>query len=225
MVLDFSAAAVHIAGLVANASLQDQSGAPLTGTMTVKLELEQNRMLVIAPGLARILTLDFDLDSSTTVDAGTNTVTVAPVLVADVDLERPRVHRVRGPLESVDLAGGTFVIDLRPFRQQKTGFGSMGITVDSITHFEINGLPSDGAAGLTALGNLSPLTAVIVDGEFDPSTRIFLADEVRAGSSVPGGTLDLVHGHVMSRTGNDLELLGAEIDRSQGSVTFRSEER
>jgi KamA family protein len=63
--------------------------------LTVDLIFDSKRRLVVAPGLPRILTLDFDLDASTEVDAGANTVKVSPVLFVDMDLQRPHVRRVR----------------------------------------------------------------------------------------------------------------------------------
>jgi uncharacterized protein DUF4382 len=221
LTLDFSAAAIHIAGAANPATALTENGAPLTGVLTVKIQLDAQRPLVIAPGLTHLLTFDFDLDASTTVDVGANTVTVSPVLVADIDLERPRVHRVRGPLEQVNVDGGNFFIDLHPFRVKESRFGSLQVFAATDTDFEVNGIPYVGLAGLEAMASLDRFTGVIAEGGYLNDGR-FVATSVVAGSGVPGGTLDVVRGHVTSRTGNDLTVIGADLDRSQGSVTFNT---
>ena len=222
LILDFSTAVVHIAGAAGNATILDDAGNPLVGSLTVKIQLDGNRPLVVSPGLARILTLDFDLDASTTVNTTLNTVAVGPVLTAEIDFERQRDHRVRGPLVEVDLQTRSFVIELRPFRLKESRFGDLRVYIKAVTHFEINGLPRDGLAGIQAMANLPALTAVVAIGMFQPPEGAFVATEVLVGSSAPGGGLDAVKGLVASRSGDVLSVMGAELDRSSGSVTWNA---
>ncbi|HET9574842.1 MAG TPA: hypothetical protein VFP04_00480, partial [Nitrospira sp.] len=64
-------------------------------------------------------------------------------------------------------------------------------------------------------------TATLVFGQWKVDTRQFKADEVLAGSSVPGGTRDVVVGDVIARTGDQLTVRGASLLRSDGTFTFR----
>jgi hypothetical protein len=220
MTLDFSGASVHIAGNDSDAAVLDESGAALQGQVTVGVTFDGNRPLVVAPGLARILTIDFDLDASTAVDAAANTVAVGAVLIADVDLERQRLHRVRGLLTGV--GDNFFRLDLRPFRLKESKFGSILVYVAEETHFEIDGMPSDGAAGFERLKLLAADTAVVVEGAYREADRIFIARSVLAGSSAPGGDLDVVVGHVTARSGNVLTIAGADLDRAGATVTVHT---
>ncbi|MBI4607259.1 MAG: DUF4382 domain-containing protein [Planctomycetes bacterium] len=222
LTLDFSTAAVHIAGAEANAAVIDEDGRPIAGLVTVGVDLEGRLRLVVAPGSTRMLTLDFDLDASTSVDAAANTVTLSPVLLAEIDHHRPRVHRVRGPLESVDVEGSSFTIAVRPFRALVSRFGTVRVSVGDATHYEVNDACYRGRAGLEALAALPRFAAVVAVGRLDARTGIFEASEVLAGSSVPGGTLDVVRGHVASRRGNEVTVLGAQVDRANGVVVFNA---
>src|SRR5262245_41324213 len=82
--LDFAGAAVHIAGAATNATVLDANGQPLAGSLKLKVQLDGKRPLVVLANVSRYLIIDFDLDASTTVDTALNTVTVSPVLVAEV---------------------------------------------------------------------------------------------------------------------------------------------
>jgi hypothetical protein len=87
MTLDFTSADIRVAS-GSNALLvspKDTSGNPIT-TMTLQVKLDGNRPLVVRPGIPAHLTLDFDLEATNSVDLNTATVTVSPLLLADVDL-------------------------------------------------------------------------------------------------------------------------------------------
>ncbi len=220
LTIDFSTASVHLVGADSDATLLDENGEPLDDEVTLAVEFERGNPLVIAPGRPRILTIDFDLDASVTVDIDGNTVTVAPVLVADIDLQRPHIHRVRGALTEVNVDRSLFRLDLRPFRAATHRFGSINVRTDAETHFEIDGVCYEGGEGLAVMADLPALTAVIAKGRFRFDPVHFVAGEVLAGSSVPGGALDVVRGIVAGRSGDDLTILGAHLDRSGGGVTF-----
>ena len=49
----------------------------------------------------------------------------------------------------------------------------------------------------------------------------FVATEVLAGSSVPGGTLDVAGGTVLNRSGDVLTLKGATMIRAGGSIAYK----
>lgn len=69
---------------------------------------------------------------------------------------------------------------------------------------------------------LDPLTAVIAIGDlkFDPLR--FEARQVYAGSSVPGGAMDVVKGNVISRQGDELTVKGATLIRGESGVIFNN---
>jgi hypothetical protein len=220
--LDFTGAEIHIAGAAANATVLNSSGAPLQGTLKMKVELDAKRPLVVSSGLTRFLTIDFDLDASTSVDAGLNTVTVSPVLVAEVELDRHRIQRVRGRLVAVDTGSQSFDLLVRPFRSKESVFGTLPVFTNAETHFEINGVSHEGAGGMAALALLPEGSEVIAVGEFHAGNGSYLALDVLAGSSASGGTMDVVQGHVASRSGNTLTLIGTTVDRPNGTISFNA---
>ncbi|RJP79049.1 MAG: DUF4382 domain-containing protein [Desulfobacteraceae bacterium] len=213
-------------GLVKVNTIVDEDGNPIT-TMTVSVHLEDDNSLLIAPGIPAHLTLDFDLTSSNKVtfaNDGTSVLTVEPILIADIDPENPKTHRMRGPLGRVDVAAGTFELMLRPFYHVIAGndrrFGSLMVTTLESTVYDINGRQYEGSAGLTAMDDLTAYTAVVVIGDLKFNPYRFEATEVTTGTSVPGGSLDAVTGNVISREGNTVVVKGATLIRNDGSVVF-----
>lgn len=231
MVLDYSSADIQVqdptGALVSVTNIQDIDGNPIQ-TLEVSVQLEDQDKLVIAPGIPANLTLDFDLKASNRVDfSGAEPVlTVAPYLVADVELSTPKPHRLRGPLAAVDLVNETFELILRPFHHALTEdnrrFGTVNVHTSNTTVYEINGVSYEGTAGLEELNNQTQFTAVIAIGELERinNHRAFVATQVYAGSSVPNGEDDVATGHVIARNGDTLQLKGATLLRADGSVVF-----
>jgi hypothetical protein len=230
MILDYSNADIWVqnaAGdLVQVNTIEDENGSPLSQT-EVTVQLDDRSRLVIAPGIPAHLQLDFDLAATNTVtfdDQGTPRLTVDPYLIADVNRVDSKIHRLRGLLDEVDSTAGTFQVILRPFYAALSGsqryFGSMTVSTDSATLYEINGQPYQGQDGLGAMQSLDPLTAIVVVGQLTFNPLRFEADEVYAGTSVPWGNQDIVSGTVAARQGNQLTVKGATLMRSGGSVVF-----
>jgi len=232
MRLDFSAADLEVEEATGNAvpipvaNIRDVQGNPIT-TLDVAVTFDNRRALVIAPGIPAHLTLDFNLQASNTADITVNppVVTVKPFLVADVDPQNPKTMRLRGPLESVNQQNQTYQVFLRPkFGPLGTvplsKFGSVIVHTDTNTAFEIDEVSYQGAAGLAALAAKPTGTATVAIGEWKVDTKQFKANEVLAGSSVPGGTRDVVTGVVIARTGDQLTVRGASLIRSDGTFTF-----
>lgn len=202
------------------------------GELEVTVHLADRSKLTILPGIPAVLTLDFDLKASNTVDMTDATepvLTVAPVLLAEVDADAPKPHRVRGPLKSVDTADQSFTVIIRPFIHLISGgdedFGTLLVTTDTDTVFEIDGETYTGADGLTALDAKPALTATTAVGDLviHPGSQprfTFTATAVYAGSSVPGGDLDVVTGNVVAREGDLLTVKGATLIRANGSAIF-----
>ena len=233
MRLDFSTADLQVEDETGNAvsvpvaNIHDAQGNPIT-MLDVAVRFDDRRALVIAPGVPSHLTLDFNLRVSNTVDL-TNplvpVVTVRPFLVADVDPQNPKTMRLRGPLKSVDQQNNTYQVFLRPAFGPLGGvslstFGSVTVHTDTNTVFEIDQATYQGDAGLPALAAKPAGTATVAIGKWDVVAKQFKANEILAGSSVPGGTKDVVTGVVIARSGDQLTVKGATLVRSDGTFTF-----
>jgi hypothetical protein len=228
--LDYSNAVIEVEGTngeavpVPVAQILDNTGKPVT-TMQMQVQLDRN--VPIAPGLARYIMFDFNLAQSNTVtlnNDNTASIAVDPVLIATVDKESPKLHRLRGPLKSVDVAGGTYDLYVRPYfrRMLKNTdtYGEFHVNTSNTTIFEIDGVTYSGSDGLTVLATEPQYTAVVAIGHLRLNPLRFEADEVHAGSSVPGGTMDVVKGSVIARSGDVVTLRGATIIRNDGTAVF-----
>ncbi len=232
LMLDYQNADIWVEDVDGNAveveTILDTEGNPIT-TLEVSVRLEGRNALMIVPGIPAHLTLDFNLNASNRVEfdpLGDPVMTVQPFLLAEVNPEAPKIHRLRGPLKDVDLDEGTFDIIIRPFIHILSGgeehFGTLEVHPDDNTIYEINEELYYGLAGLTALDSMPALTAVIILGDLKFHPARFEARHVYAGSSVPGGLLDVVTGNVISRSGDTLEVKGATLMRAGGSVVFNN---
>jgi len=223
LVLDYSSADVQVEvnGATVQAQVKDSEGNAFT-TREVEVILAGGHPLVIAPGMAQHLTLDFDLQTSHRVDTSTTPpiVTADPLLVADVEMDDPKPHRLRGLLQSVDQSQKLIQLQLRPFHRHDGDFGGFNAYVNYSTSYEIDGVAYSGSSGLTQL-SLQPLASwIVVQGEIDASTHHFVATEVYAGNSVPGSNQDALTGVVTARTGDQLAVKARTIIRTDGSMIF-----
>jgi Domain of unknown function (DUF4382) len=224
MQVDYTNADVEVedaSGHAVQATVVDTGGQP-AGLMAMTVKFDAGRRLVVAPGIPALLDLDFNLQASNTVDlTGTPpVVTVNPVLVADVEPDAPKPHRVRGPLASVNTSASTFTLALRPFHLLRGDFGQLTVVTDANTAFEIDQTTYQGAAGLAALAAKPAATATVAEGTLDTTNHRLVATEVYAGSSVAFGTTDVVTGNVIARSGDTLTLRGATLVRTDGTFSF-----
>jgi len=200
--------------------IQDVAGNEIS-SITMKVQLIGQNQLIIAPGVPAHLSLDFDLKASNSVIFDpTPSLTVEPLLIAQVNPEKPKIHRLRGPLISVDTEQQQFQMTIRPFRQKQGRFGSFAVTSTDSTLFEIDGESYDAASGLNNLSLKSAGTAVKVFGSLLIKQRRFEATEVYAGSSVENGSKDVVSGNVIALQENQLTLRGATLIRADGTAIF-----
>lgn len=232
MQLDYSDAEIWVANSTNTDSIKvenitDPDGNPVT-TLDVSVHLENRNALTIVPGVPAFLTLDFNLDASNQVSFDAldqPTLVVQPLLIAETNPEHPKIHRVRGPLLEVDSANNRFELIIRPFFHRihdDRRFGRLPVIVDDETVFDIDGTSYQGQAGLDALAAKPSFTATIALGDFRPRAHRFVATQVFAGSSVPGGDLDVVSGNVTQRTGDILTVQGATLIRNDGTVVFNN---
>jgi hypothetical protein len=235
LTLDYSHADIEVenaageAVKVAAADIRNEKGETITTPVEVSVSLEDLSCLVIAPGIPKHLSLDFDLEATNevTFSGEVPTVKIAPCLKADLSPRTDKIHRLRGPLESVDTAKGAFTLILRPFANalcKDKDFGTARITVDGDTHYLINGTRYEGEAGLAALAQVDQYTGVVAlgDVEQDDSGMSFVAREVFAGTSIPGCTSDAVLGNVVKRDGSKVVIKGATLYRKSGGIIFHN---
>jgi len=211
MTVDYSSASVWVdssSNTPVQATLVDGNGKALT-TMTLTVQFDAAHHFVVSPGLVSRLALDFNLAASNTVDL-TKTppvVTVQPFIVASVVPSDTKNIRVRGTLASVNTMASSYVVNVHPFDNGDNDGDDMGqVTVNTTaqTTFEINGTPSSGAAGLTALAGVAAGTWTVAFGTLSTTDHTFTASQVLAGSSVEMPSMDRLYGVVIARSGNAL---------------------
>jgi hypothetical protein len=192
------------------------------GVVDVNVLLDPRKRLVVAPGLASVFTLDFNLAATNTADLTTTpaTVRVMPALLASLEFNNEKDIRVRGPLLSVDSAAGTYVVDVRPFNDRRIRLGRFTVRTTTDTEFEVNGTMLSGSSGLAALASAGAGTATLAFGTLNRGSRQFTAESVRAGGSVPGAGIDTAIGSVIARSGNTLTLRGATLVRDSDGERF-----
>jgi len=221
--LDYGNADITVekAGMPVAAQAVDASGNPL-GVVDVNVTLDNRHHLVVSPGRPSLLTLDFNLAASNSVDLATTParVTVTPALVASLQFVEQKDLRVRGPLASVDTAAGTYVVDVRPSHGKSMRFGEVTVHTDANTTFEVNGTNYTGSAGLAALATAGAGTSTVAFGTLTTETREFNAQTVHAGTSVPGAGIDTVLGEVIARSGDVLTVRGATVVRNSDGARF-----
>lgn len=186
--------------------------------------------LLIVPGIPALLALDFNLEASNEVafvDSTTPTLTVAPLLLVDLEPQDLRIHRLRGALKDVDTDRDLFDVVILPFFHQLSGytshFGTARVKTDDETIYLINGASYQGDAGLAVLAQQPADTAILVYGYFKTGPNRVVAKEVYAGTSAPGAAgvnKDFVYGNVIRRSGNNVTIKGASVVRSSGTVQF-----
>ena len=222
--LDYSSADIRVedaSGQAVAAVVKDPNGQPIS-TLELTVKLDDRASLLIVPGVPAHLTLDFNLKASNTVNTGVSppVVTVQPFLVAQVNQEDPKTHRIRGPVKSVNLNNSSYQVILCPYHRLTGDFGTLTVLTGQDTVFEIDGVSYKGAEGLSKLAAKPFGTATVAVGDQHMGFRRFVAQEVYAGSSVAYGTNDAVTGSVIARNGDNLTLRGATLVRKEGTVIF-----
>jgi len=221
--LDYGAAdiRVEVDGQAVPATVLDPNGDPL-GVYELKIELANDRPLVVRRGLPALLNIDFDLAASHEVDTSQSppVVTAAPFIIAELEPVDEKDLRARGPLVAVDIDAMNYTIRLRPFHHPSGEFGQTEVHVNTDTTYEIDGIDYTGIDGLNALAQLPTGTPTVALGTLDVAAHSLTAINVAAGSSVPGHAFDAAIGNIVSRDDNQLTVKGATIIRRSGSIVF-----
>ena len=211
--------AVELGGEVVRAKVVDANGAPL-GVTELDIELDAREHLVVTRGRAALLALDFDLAASHDVDLSQSppVVKARPYIVAEIEPVAEKELRLRGALVSTDVTGGTYTVDVRPWFHPNGAHGRVTVHTTASTAFEIDGVPSTGAAGLAALAGKPAGTMTVAFGTLSRLERRFTAEIVHAGDSVSGERIDAVHGSIVARKGDQLTVKGAFAVKRDHSV-------
>ena len=201
----------------------DAAGAPITGTLTVTVQLDNAHHLRITSGQIGRLALDFNLGVSNTVDLTAGTVTVAPTLVASVAPADVKPLRARGSLGAVSTSDSDFVINVMPFHDEDENEknGQVTVHVGSATTYQINGTAYAGDAGLAALAAVASGTRVAAFGTVQQGDQPnYTATTVLAGSSLERSGEDSISGTVIARNQKTLTVRDATWSGSDGDFDF-----
>jgi hypothetical protein len=196
--LDFTNAQCVLNGQTTPAAILDDAGNPLTGTLTLPISFGAGP-LICPFNRHKLLELDFDLNQSCSTDTVGNTVTVEPVFVMHVDPTAPKPLFAGGSLTSVDTTTDTFVGEIETLAE--VPIVSATFHVDANTIYQIDGVPSQGSAGLTALAGVPAGTWFQAYGAIDPHSPELDVTFVETGSGTYNGGTDIVEGHITDRVG------------------------
>ncbi len=187
VVLDYSNAKIvgdngTLGGLPLTPQFVNGQGA---AQISLALQFDPASPLVISKGNTSQLALDFLLTASNSVNPAAATVTVNPVMAASTLPIDTKLGRLRGLLSGTTVATssastsassvtstttGTYTTGIKPFDGLVSGAGSMSVSPTPTTVFEVNGTPSIGTAGITAMASLSPGTWTVAYGTLASTT-------------------------------------------------------
>lgn len=221
--LDYANAEVFVADgdIAREAVVVDADGDPLVQT-ALTINLAERDQLFVSRATTSLLTLDFDLEASHTVDiAPTPAVATAePFIVAELDPVDTKRIRVRGRFIEANEAGMYYVVALRPFYDRTGDFGRMKVFVTNDTDCEVNDSEFSGVECLRALENAGQGTLTVALGALNVAERRFTASMILAGTSVPGNGLDAAKGNVIARMDNELIVRGGTVILSDAAGSF-----
>ncbi len=223
--LDYSNAEVFVEvdGAARATTVVDTDGNPM-GQASLKIVLSDRHQLAVTKARVSLLTLDFDLDASHTVDVVPTPAiaTAEPFIVAELDPVDTKDIRVRGRFIEANVDEMFYTVALRPFYDALGDFGRMKVNVTNSTDIEVNDVSYTGADGLRALEAAGQGTLTVARGSLNVIQREFIADLVLAGTSVPGNGMDAVKGNVISRLENDFVVRGGTVILSDATNAVRS---
>lgn len=221
LTLDLSSAVCVLTGKTTPATILDSSGAAVTGTLSVPLQL--GTAFQVAVTAHRLLEFDFDLDQSFTVDTVGNTVSFEPAFVLRVDPATPKEIVTIGTLTSVDTVASTFLAAVHAVGGAVVS--NVIFRANGATQFQVNGVPTTGAQGLAALSALPANASIQCRGALALSSGEVTVESVEAGTGTFDGGQDIVEGHIVGRTGGIgsdavLQVLGHSIDANHTTFQY-----
>jgi len=226
IVLDYSDSEVFVEsdGDAKQAIVVNSDGVPL-GEVRLKILLSDRDSLVISSGQASLLTVDFDLDASHSVDiAPTPAIaTSEPFIVAEIDSVDSKEIRLRGMFVEASEDAMTYTVAIRPFHDRVGDFGQVTVHVTETSEFEVNGEAHMGVTGLRALNAAGRGPLTVAQGTLNIAERELTADIVLAGSSVPGNGMDAIKGNVIGRSADELIVRGGTVILQDERAFFRDD--
>jgi hypothetical protein len=221
--LDFTTAEIFVESgdLAKAATVVDADGNPL-GQTELKIKLADRDQLFINRATTSLLTIDFDLDASHTVDISPTpaVATAEPFIVAELDPVDTKEIRVRGRFMEANEAEMYYVVALRPFYDKVGDFGRMRVFVTDDSDCEVNESEFSGVECLRALEAAGPGTLTVAQGTLHVADRQFVANMILAGTSVPGNGMDAAKGNVIARMDNELVVRGGTVILSDAAGSF-----
>ncbi len=234
IVIDYTSAniSVMVNGVPTKAKVVDTTGTAVT-TQTIKVTLDPNNPLVIAPTFASTsaqrLAFNIDLAASNSVNMATTppTVTIKPFVTGSTSAPDTKQVRVRGPIVNSSVGEQTYSVYVRPFFDVVNSLGQLTIFNDANTVYAINGSTYVGTAGITMLSKSSAgstETAAYTNYQptLTPSTTAgrFNATFVVAGSTLEDFYTQGLEGDVIARSGNTLRLRGSTLQFNNGTSQY-----
>jgi hypothetical protein len=196
--LDFSNATLVLTGQSTPATIVDEGGAPVGGTLTLQIDLNETAFQVLA-NRQRMVTFDFDIAQSLVVDPAHNTATLEPIVAVQIDGTDTQLVTF-GTLLDVVPSQNSFTATIGS--QTGQPLGTAVYLVNNHTIYQIDGVPSAGTTGLALFDLVPHGTPIQVIGEPDLGTSNILARFVIAGRGADDGTADILEGDVIDRLGN-----------------------
>jgi len=192
------------------------------GQTELKIKLSDRDQLFINRATTSLLTIDFDLDASHTVDIGSTPAiaTAELFIIAELDPVDTKEIRVRGRFMEANEAEMYYVVALRPFYDKVGDFGRMKVFVTIDSNCEVNEAEFSGVECLRALEAAGQGTLTVAQGTLNVAERQFTANFILGGSSVPGNGTDAVRGHVIARMDNALVVRGGTVILSDAASSF-----
>lgn len=221
-----SVISVMVNGKPQTANVLDAYTGDAPSTYSINIQFDPNNLPTITPTYAStsavLLTVDFDLAASGTVDLSTSpaTVRVRPYVSIGMQAPNNKLIRVRGPLINSSTDVNTYTVYIRPFYDEANNIGSLTLFSQPNTVYTLNGKSYIGSGGLQALSVLSAGTTTTA-GFTTFQTDYNAANGATAGRFnlvyvVAGSTLEDVYtegvsGDVIARNGNTVTLQGSTL--------------
>ena len=180
--LDFSTAHIVVDnghGVPVTLEPLDTTGRALTGPVTMKVQLQNQRSFLLSSTSTNQLDIDFNLSASNAVRLAGATVEVYPKLVANLVTSVTKPESVSGGLAQVDVAEERFVLKTSGARNRAA---PLTILTSSTTTYTLYGTVSQGDAGLQALSSLPAGTAVTTQGTLQVADNELTATQVSVGN-------------------------------------------
>lgn len=234
---DGSAAGVALSPL-------DAAGNPL-GQVQVSLQLDPADTFDIGNKSSVFLALDFRLAASNAVNLTTRTVTVTPLLLASSSAVDSKPVRLRGKVVAAADAGtGQFTVGVTPFDGPTAGAGQITVMPGAGTTFEVDGVPSTGSTGFSALAADQAGVWAVADGTWSTTTSTtttaataagssgtssltttvsLAATQVYSGTSAQSNGVDQVSGIVTARSGDVLQVGSATWRSAAGAAAYQAD--